>query len=142
MKLTKISAVILTLFIAACQPTTDTAEEKDNGTKPSEDSVKSMVKNMDIDPENEQLKQVTEEVRQAIEAKDYRLYATTGRRVVLPGIVPEQMEQVKQQCGYKKVDDYKDNYSSVDEREKLAAKRDYAKQYNQIMLAHCQKQPQ
>lgn len=80
---------------------------------------------------------VEQEVQQAIGDKDYRLYGFQGRRLTLPGIGPEQTDEIAKQCGYKLMEGTGDVIKSELQREQRRKKLEYATLYNQQMLSLC-----
>lgn len=78
----------------------------------------------------------------AIAKKDYRLLAFSGRRQTLPGIHSDLVEQAKSQCGYLLVPGTGDALNSVEKGERRAKAFDYAKAFNQFVLANCKEAAQ
>jgi hypothetical protein len=73
----------------------------------------------------------------AIAKQDYRLLAINLRGVVLPGIAPDQLAQVKQQCKYRFLDGMGDVLTSKEQRQWWKKGKAYAEAYNKIMVGHC-----
>jgi len=80
---------------------------------------------------------IDEEVEKALSQSDYRLYATSGRRIVYPGIVSEKFNKVMEQCGRKFMADTGDVIRSeqqkMDRKQKLA----YMALFNKRMIVNC-----
>lgn len=83
--------------------------------------------------------QVEQDIQQAIVDNDYRLYGFQGRRMTLPGISPEQTDDVAKRCGYKLMEGTGDVLKSEQQREQRRKKLEYATLYNQKMLLLCDK---
>ena len=99
-------------------------------------------KHSDMSTENENKPldlQVEQDIQQAIGENDYRLYGFKGRRITLPGISPEQTDEVANQCGYKLMDGTGDVIKSERQREQRRNKLAYATMYNQQMVLLCRK---
>lgn len=82
---------------------------------------------------------VEQELQQAINNKDYRLYGFQGRRMTLPGIPPEQTNEAAEQCGYKLMSGTGDVVKSEQQRQQRNEKFAYATLYNKKMRLLCEK---
>ena len=82
---------------------------------------------------------IINDVEQAIAEKEYRLWASAGRQVRVPGIAIEHQEHAMKVCGYRFMPAMTDVIRNDKERAERAAKHEYMATYNQYMLKHCQK---
>ena len=80
---------------------------------------------------------IQREFHQALAAKDYRLYAFSGRRVILPGLSAEQMRLGQAQCGTKFMPGSGDVLSNEQQKTERRDKFNFASGYNQLMLEFC-----
>ncbi|NRA59438.1 MAG: hypothetical protein HRU25_00715 [Psychrobium sp.] len=77
------------------------------------------------------------ELTKAVAAQDYRLYATSGRRVLIPGLNNEEMAVGKQRCGIKFMKDVGDVIKSASQRELRKETVRYMTSYNLRMVKLC-----
>lgn len=93
--------------------------------------------NINAEPKTTDELDVLKAIANAKAAKDYRVYVTSGRRMIAPGIALENQQQVIDQCGVK----YFPNTSDVvnDEYEKQSRKQrvEFIEQYNQEIVGYC-----
>lgn len=82
---------------------------------------------------------VNQSVNAAVANKDYRLYATSGRRITFPGIKNSEYVVVEESCGKKYYPKTGDVISSEAEREQRKKTIDYMTSYNQKMFKVCSK---
>jgi len=83
------------------------------------------------------LKNVEQEIKSAASNKDFRLYATSGRRITFPGINNDDYMYVEKNCGKKYFPKTGDVISSEEQRIERKKKIDYIKAYNFKMLIAC-----
>lgn len=86
---------------------------------------------------DEALSEVEQQVLQAAELGDHRLYAMSGRKVTLPGLAPEVVEQAKRKCGFQFLPNSGDVMKSDTDRSQRKAQFQFAKAYNQLMYKRC-----
>jgi hypothetical protein len=77
---------------------------------------------------------------EAIESKDFRLFAFSGKGMTIPGIKPNDVEHAAQMCGVRYVPNTGDvirEQSEIKSRKLLFAK---AERYNKTIYQYCVKQ--
>lgn len=82
--------------------------------------------------------QVIDDITNAVAEKDFRLYVTSGRRVVIVGIDAKQHQFVQQKCGTKPHSNTGDVLRSAEDKAKRKQLNKYLTAYNQKMLGICQ----
>ncbi|MPY26216.1 hypothetical protein FM037_17150 [Shewanella psychropiezotolerans] len=82
---------------------------------------------------------VAEAVKEAELLGDYRLYATTGRRMTLPGISMNDNQQAKALCGVQYMIETGDVISTEEQRDKRKYLIDFMTSYNQVIFEKCKK---
>jgi hypothetical protein len=92
----------------------------------------------DVAPEKE-LSKVEQVLRDAISNQDYRLYGSTGRRIVLPGLESENFEKTKKRCGVKLLPGMGDVLKNNQDREERRKKYQFASEVNKKLYALCLK---
>ncbi|KID56137.1 hypothetical protein JF50_17780 [Pseudoalteromonas luteoviolacea] len=86
---------------------------------------------------NDNTTEVSEAVALALKDKDYRLFATTGRRPILPGLEKMAFSTLKAKCGVKYLSDAGDVLKSEQDKQQRLERYEYAKAYNIQMYAKC-----
>lgn len=81
--------------------------------------------------------QLHDELKQAKAAQDFRLYATKGRRIIIPGLTKSQLIQAKESCGLKYIVDSGDVLRSTADKEKYLSSYKFAIAYNKTMFIYC-----
>jgi hypothetical protein len=81
----------------------------------------------------------TVDAKQAIAKGDMRLLAASLRGVVLPGIDAGDQPRLKQACQYRFMAGVGDVLKTPEQRIWWKKAMAYAKEYNQIVAAHCKK---
>jgi len=76
----------------------------------------------------------------AVSNKDFRLYATSGRRITFPGVDNSDYRFVEEVCGKKHFSNTGDVISSEEQREQRKNNINYMKMYNQKVLKECRNQ--
>jgi len=79
------------------------------------------------------------EIESAIANKDFRLYATSGRRVTIPSTSSAEFTEVKSACGLKYLANTGDVIKSEEQRSLRKVNIDYMIAYNKKMLLICRK---
>ncbi|MBL4908539.1 MAG: cadherin-like domain-containing protein [Alteromonadaceae bacterium] len=82
---------------------------------------------------------VEKSLTQAKQNNDKRLFATKGRRLVIPGVEPQFFMQVKQQCGIQFIKNSGDVLKNQQDNARRKADYLFAVNYNKSMLASCLK---
>lgn len=82
---------------------------------------------------------VAQALEQAVKSKDFRLYGSSGRRMVLPGITAAQRKTALALCGYKLMSGSGDVIKKEQQRVELKKKFAFMAEYNRQMLRICQK---
>ncbi len=82
------------------------------------------------------------DAQQAIASGDKRLLAMASRAPSIPGVPEESRERVETLCGLRYVEGSTDAVLGDVHLKLLQAAREYAKEYNQLMLDACLKQEQ
>lgn len=77
-------------------------------------------------------------VESAIKSDDFRLYGTTGRKMVLPGISGVEQNKALTLCGYKLMKGTGDVIKSEEQRASLQETFVFMSEYNRQILAICQ----
>jgi hypothetical protein len=98
----------------------------------AEQSEKTMMNDLEI--------KVKDELTHALLNKDFRLYATSGRRITFPGVLVEDTEFVNRYCGKKFMASTGDVIRSEEQKTLRKQSVEYAKKYNQLILEYCQKE--
>jgi len=75
----------------------------------------------------------------AIANKDFRFFATSGRRITLPGVIENEKELLISQCGVKFMPDTGDVLKSEQQRMERKLKVVYMTEYNQRIMRSCRK---
>jgi hypothetical protein len=139
MGVVKVLFVILTFFISfglsSCSSNSNSSTEGTVETSINvqpDKSEKAMVEESDLILKNE--------LANALLNKDFRLYATSGRRVTFPGVLVEDTEFVNRYCGKKFMANTGDVIRSEEQKTLRKQRVKYAKKYNQLMLKYCQKE--
>ena len=83
---------------------------------------------------------VEQAIANAIASKDFRLYATSGRRITLPGIAESEFTALKTQCGVKFTEGTGDVIRSASQREQRTQVVHYMTSFNVLMKALCLQQ--
>jgi len=82
-------------------------------------------------------KEIDKEIREALLQGDYRLYASSGRRTVYPGIGNEEFEKVRKHCGHKFMkhtgDVIRTEQQIIARKQKLA----FMAVFNKRMIVNC-----
>ncbi|MBQ4837894.1 MULTISPECIES: hypothetical protein [Pseudoalteromonas] len=82
---------------------------------------------------------VSQAVSSALESNDLRLYATTGRRPVIPGLESMDFTALKAQCGIKYLSGTGDVIKSEQDKRTHLQRYEFAKAYNLEIYARCKK---
>lgn len=95
-------------------------------------------------PQDEQANSAQTELIAAIEQaklhKDFRLLATQGRRMAIPGIEPQQAASYIKRCGIKLMKQTGDVLKTQQQKQQRLEQLEFASQYNQQVLSLCQQQ--
>ncbi|AOT11056.1 hypothetical protein [Pseudoalteromonas luteoviolacea] len=89
------------------------------------------------DPVRDNTTKVSQAVASALRDKDYRLFATTGRRPVFPGLEKLAFSMLKAKCGVKYLSGSGDVLKSEQDKQQRLERYEYAKAYNIEMYAKC-----
>ena len=120
MKFTLLLSVLLSFFlITGCNEKKENAVKENNVTQ--ETRLESAIKQAKLE-------------------KDYRLFATKGRRVTLPGIDNEQFENAKSTCGIKHLKNSGDVLRNEQDKENRRLNFQFAKEFNQVIYSLCLKE--
>ncbi|MDK1288356.1 hypothetical protein [Pseudoalteromonas umbrosa] len=84
-------------------------------------------------------KDVSDAIEHAVEKNDFRLYATTGRRPVFPGLEQLDFEELKSLCGLKYLPSSGDVIKSEQAKQQRLKQYEFAKSYNLKIYARCRK---
>ena len=94
-----------------------------------------------IDSESTESEKLSAKVSQAIEqakkSNDTRLYATSGRRITLPGISAQQQQDMIALCGKKHMDGTGDTLKNIEQRQQRKALILFMTSYNKAMSKIC-----
>ncbi|MCF6439224.1 hypothetical protein L1077_07270 [Pseudoalteromonas luteoviolacea] len=82
-------------------------------------------------------KDVSDAIARAVEDKDFRLYATTGRRPVFPGLEQFDFDELKVSCGLKYLPSTGDVIKSEQDKLQRLKQYEFAKRYNLKIYARC-----
>ena len=82
---------------------------------------------------------VEADVANALSENDYRLWAIAGRGMKIPGLTDEQITLAQTQCQTRMMPGMGDVITDPEHKTWWNKGRDYAKSYNQRMLAYCLK---
>jgi len=88
-------------------------------------------------PASKAQSEVARAVEQALKNQDVRLYATTGRSLVLPGISGAERSKALALCGYKLMKGTGDVLKQEKQRGELKKRFAFMADYNRRMLAIC-----
>ena len=80
---------------------------------------------------------LNDNIEEAQAQGDYRLYATSGRRLVFPGIDNSQFEEVIKRCGKKYMPNTGDVVKSTEEKNERAKNFKYMSLFNKRMIVDC-----
>lgn len=80
---------------------------------------------------------LNENIKKAQSKGDYKLYATSGRRLVFPGIDSTQFDAVLKRCGKKYMPNTGDVIKSEAEKALRAKNFQYMVLFNQRMIVDC-----
>lgn len=80
---------------------------------------------------------LNDNIKQAQAQGDYRLYATSGRRLVFPGIDSSKFDEVKARCGKKYMPNMGDVVKSTEEKNERAKNFKYMSLFNKRMIVDC-----
>ena len=94
---------------------------------------------IDSDPtESEKMSaKVSQAIEQAKKSDDTRLYATSGRRITLPGISAQQQQDMIARCGKKHMDGTGDTLKNIEQRQQRKALILFMTSYNKAMSKIC-----
>ena len=82
---------------------------------------------------------VDTDIAHALSENDFRLWAIAGRGMKIPGLSDEQITQAETQCQTRMMPGMGDVITDPEHKKWWNKGRDYAKSYNQRMLAYCLK---
>ena len=114
-----------------------------NSTPSDENSLPSIDTSNQTPIQSETQIKVDQAIANAISNSDLRLLATTGRRLVLPGIKAEEQALAKTKCGFKRLPNSGDiigNSEDKNSKQKALALRRFAELYNQQIYLLCVEQ--
>lgn len=80
---------------------------------------------------------LNDNIREAQSRGDYRLYATSGRRLVFPGIDNSQFEKVMKRCGKKYLPTMGDVVRTTLEKNERTKNFQYMSLFNKRMIVDC-----
>ncbi|MGB0898937.1 MAG: hypothetical protein ACPGSN_06770 [Psychrobium sp.] len=80
---------------------------------------------------------LNDNIKKAQSQGDYRLYATSGRRLVFPGIDNSKFEEVIKRCGKKYMPNMGDVVKSTEEKNERAKNFQYMSLFNKRMIVDC-----
>ncbi|MCJ8320543.1 MAG: hypothetical protein MJK12_12970 [Colwellia sp.] len=83
---------------------------------------------------------VEQDAKSAVNKKDFRLYATSGRRITFPGIDNNEYIFVEEVCGKKYFPQTGDVINSEQQRKQRKMNINYMEVYNKKMLVVCRNQ--
>lgn len=78
-----------------------------------------------------------ENIKKAQSQGDYRLYATSGRRLVFPGIDSSLFKEVNRRCGKKYLPNMGDVITSAEEKSTRNRNFRYMTLFNELMIVDC-----
>ncbi|MFY8299632.1 hypothetical protein AAEU28_12765 [Pseudoalteromonas sp. SS15] len=82
-------------------------------------------------------REITKQIKQALEKNDYRLLALASRRLVFPGLEQEDSATLKTICGVRYVDNSTDIIKNTEDKQKRRDAYAFAKSFNLAILKHC-----
>jgi hypothetical protein len=85
------------------------------------------------------MSRVEQAVNDAISTHDYRLYGMTGRRVTLPGLESENINDIKQRCGIRLLAGTGDTLKNSQDRTNRRSNYQFALKVNQKLYPLCLK---
>jgi hypothetical protein len=80
-----------------------------------------------------------DDAKKAIEHQDLRLLGFAGKGYDIPGIDAANKQRYIDSCGLRLFEEFGDVVSNRKQLEKMQQARDYARQYNRIILTVCPK---
>jgi hypothetical protein len=81
--------------------------------------------------------QLSAALAQAKANNDLRLFATKGRRLVIPGIEVQQYEKIKSRCGVKYIENSGDVLKDQQDKNRRRQNYQFAVDYNQKIITLC-----
>ena len=125
---TLLGMLMLSLLMLGCNNGAETSAEsaENSETLSSENVIK-----------NSLVSKVDQTVNDAISSQDYRLYAMTGRRVVLPGFESKSIEEIKKRCGIKLLSGTGDVLKNSQDRSNRRLNYQFALKVNQKIYPLC-----
>ena len=85
----------------------------------------------------QQSQSAEDDAKKAIEHQDLRLLGFAGRGYDIPGIDADSKQRYIDRCGLRLFEEFGDVVSNRKQLEKMQQARDYARQYNRIILTAC-----
>ncbi|MBX2809181.1 MAG: hypothetical protein KTR20_11175 [Cellvibrionaceae bacterium] len=82
-----------------------------------------------------------QDVRSALQKGDYQLLVFGGRGEQLPGVSAADSARLRQRCGLRYLSGSTDVIRDQAHLQLLLQANRYARDYNQLMLAHCEHRP-
>lgn len=95
-------------------------------------------KNKVAGPVDKAQTEVERAIEQALNKHDFRLYASTGRNLILPGISGGGRKKALALCGHKPMKGSGDVIKQEKQRGEMKKKFAFMAEYNRRMLAICQ----
>lgn len=144
----KLSALFVSvaLFAGCGQDSAKTADDKTNEQTASESTSSSSESSVAIAAGLGAVKAstntplpVTEQVLAAAQQNDFRLLATSGRSITIPGLSEEEAAYANKNCGVKLLPSMGDVIKSPEQREQRKKTLAHMKKYNQEMIKMCKK---
>ncbi len=126
---------MLLLAVSGCSQQSNVRLDTENQIKNTEQVVQVKTSPSVIKSPSE----ANNDVLLAEENKDYRILATSGRRVTYPGIALEKYDWVHKYCGRKFMSTTGDAITSTKQRNQRVQQIEYMRLYNEKMLLICKR---
>ncbi len=141
MKINPLLILIIAVAMFGCDQKNTNQESADNSAaevsketnKEQGNTVKAVADDMAV-----LLNKIDADVAMAISNNDYRLLATSGRRITFPGISNDDFDFAEKNCGKNILASMGDVVKSDEQRAARTEKLKYMKAYNQAMFKICQ----
>lgn len=127
--------LVLLLAVSGCSQQSNIRLDTENQMKNTEQVVQVKTSPSVIKSPSE----ANNDVLLAEENKDYRILATSGRRVTYPGIAVEKYDWVHKYCGRKFMPTTGDAITSTKQRNQRVQQIEYMRLYNEKMLLICKR---